>query len=125
MTLWVAGREIRRVPLDFDWPIGITWPGTYPVTPESIKWKGSKDNYWEMYHKYKIDSKEVQPPKGKGFQLWETVDEGSPITPVFKSKDELAEFCERKRVSLFGDAIATKEEWLQFFAGKRVGNIIP
>lgn len=30
------------------------------------------------------------PPEGEGWQLWETVSEGSPITPVFASTDALA-----------------------------------
>lgn len=29
------------------------------------------------------------PPKGKGWQLWETVSEGSPITPVFPTAEGL------------------------------------
>jgi hypothetical protein len=32
-----------------------------------------------------------EPPKGKGWQVWETVSEGSPITPVFATADELIE----------------------------------
>lgn len=32
----------------------------------------------------------TNPPKGDGWQLWETVFEGSPISPVFASADELA-----------------------------------
>lgn len=31
-----------------------------------------------------------QPPTGKGWQLWETVSEGSPLSPVFTSADALA-----------------------------------
>ena len=30
------------------------------------------------------------PPKGDGWQLWETVSEGSPVSPVFPTADELA-----------------------------------
>ena len=30
------------------------------------------------------------PPKGDGWQLWETVSEGSPISPVFDTSDDLA-----------------------------------
>lgn len=30
------------------------------------------------------------PPQGEGWQLWETVSEGSPISPVFATSDELA-----------------------------------
>jgi len=31
-----------------------------------------------------------EPPTGDGWQLWETVSEGSPVSPVFASADELA-----------------------------------
>lgn len=31
-----------------------------------------------------------KPPEGEGWQLWETVTEGSPISPVFATADELA-----------------------------------
>jgi hypothetical protein len=32
----------------------------------------------------------TDPPKGDGWQLWETVSEGSPISPAFATADELA-----------------------------------
>jgi hypothetical protein len=32
----------------------------------------------------------TEPPEGDGWQLWETVSEGSPITPVFATAEELA-----------------------------------
>lgn len=32
----------------------------------------------------------IEPPKGDGWQLWETVSEGSPVSPVFATADELA-----------------------------------
>ncbi len=32
----------------------------------------------------------TEPPAGNGWQLWETVSEGSPISPVFATSDELA-----------------------------------
>lgn len=32
----------------------------------------------------------TNPPAGEGWQLWETVTEGSPISPVFATADELA-----------------------------------
>jgi hypothetical protein len=32
----------------------------------------------------------TDPPKGDGWQLWETVSEGSPVSPVFATADELA-----------------------------------
>jgi hypothetical protein len=32
----------------------------------------------------------TEPPAGEGWQLWETVSEGSPISPVFATAEELA-----------------------------------
>lgn len=32
------------------------------------------------------------PPTGDGWQLWETVSEGSPVSPVFSTADELAQW---------------------------------
>jgi hypothetical protein len=34
----------------------------------------------------------AEPPAGDGWQLWETVSEGSPISPVFATADELADW---------------------------------
>ena len=41
-----------------------------------------KERYetWEEHH----------PPIGEGWQMWETISEGSPISPVFKTPEELA-----------------------------------
>ena len=50
------------------------------------------------------------PPKGKGYQLWETTSEGSPTSPVFRTLDELCEWCE-KNATTFGSFKATKDEW--------------
>lgn len=33
----------------------------------------------------------TEPPTGEGWQVWETVSEGSPITPVYPTKDALIE----------------------------------
>lgn len=38
------------------------------------------------------DWQDFEPPIGIGWQLWETVSEGSPITPVFDTKDALVEY---------------------------------
>lgn len=35
---------------------------------------------------------QIEPPTGEGYQLWETVSEGSPISPVFPSKDTFIDY---------------------------------
>ena len=67
------------------------------------------------------------PPEGEGYQLWETTSEGSPITPVFKSLEELCEFCENNN-NTFGSFKASKEEWINMLDSDAVchreGNMV-
>lgn len=57
------------------------------------------------------------PPKGAGYQLWETVSEGSPISPVFKTPDELANWLTSGEYHNRCDAGTTKAQWLSFING--------
>lgn len=43
-----------------------------------------------VYDDY-INWEPTEPPEGEGWQVWETVSEGSPVTPVFATADELIE----------------------------------
>lgn len=72
-------------------------------TGENWQHEKAKELYegWEDY----------QPPTGEGFQLWSTTTEGHPMTPVFKSLEELCQYCEDEGVSVFGSSRATKEQW--------------
>lgn len=40
---------------------------------------------WDEKEKY-------DPPEGEGWQVWETVSEGSPVTPVFQSAEALVDY---------------------------------
>lgn len=56
----------------------------------------------------------TNPPKGKGWQLWETVSEGSPISPVFKTPEELARWLTDSPDYTWrrNDARTTYEQWI-------------
>ena len=56
-----------------------------------------------------------EPPVGEGYQMWETVSEGSPITPVFATAEELATFMAGTRFG--GDKGTPYETWLEFVKG--------
>jgi len=60
---------------------------------------------------------EVEPPVGVGYQMWETTSEGSPISPVFETPEELAEWLVENKASAFGSDTATYEEWLRVCQG--------
>jgi hypothetical protein len=76
---------------------------------EGCTWPSKSDKYLHDTWKWK------QPPKGKGYQIWETVSEGSPISPVFKTPEELAEHMSHTRWG--ADQGSTKEQWLEFILG--------
>jgi hypothetical protein len=55
-----------------------------------------------------------EPPTGDGWQMWETVTEGSPQTPVFATAEELADYC-AEHATVFGRMRWTAAEWLASF----------
>jgi len=63
----------------------------------------------EVEKKYD-DWKPEDPPAGEGYQLWEDTSEGSPISPVFKTLDELCEWA-AKNATTFADFRASAEVW--------------
>lgn len=56
------------------------------------------------------DWQDTEPPAGEGYQLWETCSEGSPISPVFATLDELCAWA-ADSATTFADQRATKGEW--------------
>ena len=63
--------------------------------------------------KEKYDSwKDYEPPSGPGWQMWETVSEGSPISPVFETPETLAHWLAETGASSFGNQGATYDQWL-------------
>ena len=76
----------------------VVWP-----SPEV---KAAYDN-WEM----------EEPPEGEGWQLWETVSEGSPTSPVFATPDELARWCEGN-ATIFAREKMSYRQWLQQITGE-------
>jgi hypothetical protein len=73
--------------------------------------KGNGD-IWLLpkYRKLAEAWKDVEPPTGGGFQLWETTSDGSPISPVFATLDELCEYAVAN-CTTFGSFTTTKDEW--------------
>jgi hypothetical protein len=59
----------------------------------------------------------TEPPAGVGWQLWETVGDGSPISPVHATMEELAGWCERNKMLASGDRMSsgTMGRWLDLF----------
>jgi hypothetical protein len=59
----------------------------------------------------------TEPPEGDGWQMWETTSEGSPISPVFATPEELARWLADNSASTFGSDTAPYEVWLKMIKG--------
>lgn len=78
------GREVKRVPLDFGFPIDESWPDHW-YTQHRVE-KGA-DHECDDSCPYCMDA----VPTGEGWQLWQTVSDG-PISPVFDTAEKLIDW---------------------------------
>lgn len=65
----------------------------------------------------------TEPPKGDGWQMWETTSEGSPMSPVFATPAELASWLARTGASMFGSTTATEAHWLSIITGEDFAHV--
>jgi len=137
-------RELRRVPMGFDYPLHKVWYGF--LCKPSFCHTNKERNYCEPckafakikgvpisddgcpnYDEHFFVQPSIEPPIGEGYQLWETTSEGSPSSPVFATLDELCEWCEANATT-FADFKASKEKWRSMLEARFVhhqdGNVI-
>jgi len=112
------GRELKRVPMDFAWPLGEIWHG--------YEWSLCRDSCENCKKFASIkgiplnsygcpDYETIKgPPIGEGYQLWETTTEGSPQSPVFSNIDDLCKWC-AVNATTFGKCKATADKWREMF----------
>jgi len=113
------GRQVKRVPMDFDWPLHKVWPGYYlslcDVMDEDCESCKRFAKLAGIASKYECPEVQIDPPNGEGYQIWETVSEGSPISPVFRAPELLAQWMVDHDTSITRDA--TFEIWVNFING--------
>lgn len=132
------GREVRKVPKDWKHPK--EHDGSYiPLfgrshAAELAQWQ--KDRYaWVerldpdleakgLYDKYTFEEWDGPAPdpvhympnwpeeERTHYVMYEDTSEGTPLTPGFKTIEELARWCADHGVSAFGSMTATYEQWL-------------
>ena len=111
------GREIKRVALDYDWPLNKVWPGFATSLCHIMDEDCDSCKQYARLVDIPMDKGEcpvveVEPPEGKGYQIWETVSEGSPVSPVFAKPEDLAQWMVDNDTSITRDA--TFEQWMAF-----------
>jgi hypothetical protein len=138
-----VGRKLKRVPLDFDYPLNKVWYGYYckpsfchseysagcEGCKEFARIKGIplEDYGCPDFNKHFKVEPSIEPPIGEGFQLWETTSEGSPVSPVFETLDQLCEWA-TENATTFGPYKASEEQWKSMldnnFVCHKEGNVI-
>lgn len=58
---------------------------------------------------------QIEPPTGDGYQIWQTVSNGGPCSPVFAAPEELARWMVANDDSVTRDT--TYDQWLKFING--------
>jgi hypothetical protein len=102
------GREVRRVPADWVHPEDKPLHDFryYVGDLEEAKRSGdpipSKSDYMPDWP----ESKKTH------LQMYETTSEGTPISPVMETPEELARWLTDNKASAFGNMTATYEQWL-------------
>lgn len=132
------GRQVRRAPLSFSWPVGRVWwgylLGSVPCQTCGGTGKGPSTSKYGYCLTCEGEGKahpKIDPPaypcgkvpaymreEATGWQMWETTSEGSPISPVLSTPEELARWLADNNASAFGSWTNTYEEWLLMINGR-------
>lgn len=139
------GREIRRVPENWEHPRNEEG-GYQPLFDESFeeaaaewkagfqKWESDQDDFKKSFRRddgsaYEFWEGHSSPPDREyyrpnwkpeertHYQMYETTSEGSPISPVFATPEEVARWCADNGASAFGRETASYEAWLRIAKG--------
>lgn len=141
------GREVRRVPKDWQHPKGKSLFRVQDVSKLQAEWDFARDQwnrgltddwnggwkphtYTEPYEDYagRRPCEEDYMPQWSDdqcthYQMYETTSEGSPISPVMETAEALAQWLADNGASIFGYSTATYETWLRIIVGEAV--IVP
>ena len=119
------GRNVKRIDLKFDWfethkeqrGDSKTWFGyildAIPCQACNSSGNGTMGKYCPVCEGEGKAYPRIEPPQGEGWQMWEDTSEGSPISPVFKTPENLARWLADNGASAMGSQTATYEQWLK------------
>jgi hypothetical protein len=136
----MMGREIRRVPVGWEHPVD---PDPNPRWPANDwDWTGQGRHFLPMHERFPYDEAEIEEGLRDGwldpdkpnygidvmpdwpaaeadhFQMYETVSEGTPVSPVFSSLVELTRWLVHEKGYSEAAAVAfVRKGWAPSFVG--------
>ncbi len=142
-----CNRCLKRVPMDFEWQgvwpgflpsverlkaipaLVVSAPYLMEVAPMSgedgicaqcnaySKGECSEETACCIYNEQNRALWYQEPPEGEGYQLWEITTEGSPLSPVFSSLEELCGWV-AENVTVCGHEKASEDVWRKILLRK-------
>ena len=116
------GREVRRVPKNWEHPkkngnYKPLYEG-YELAAEEFLDLANKDGLQEAIDYMRCPNKEDYMPDWSDAEkthlmMYENTTEGTPISPAFKTPEELARWLTDNGASAFGSRVGTYEGWLR------------
>ena len=103
-------REVRRVPMDWEHPRRSDGKYAGLAARDILAYYEPGE---ELGRKYEL-MPEFPEGTATGWQLYETTSEGTPVSPVFATAEELAAWCE-DGATVTARLKWTREQWLQSF----------
>ena len=136
---------LKRVPLGFDWPIGILWFGYFydPIPCElclgigNVNWiDENSSSLTKVTQKCPVCKglgkviPIIEVPQGKGYQIWETMNYMTgknenhyyPASPVFADSFKLAEWMSQCYV-ISGDPLNSEATWHEAIQDNNVDTV--
>lgn len=111
------GRQVKRVPYNFNWPLEKVWWG-YKITtkiPCQYCVRHTGDSYCPVCEGEGVVYPIIEVPDGNWYQLWDTTADGAPLTPPLETIEELTDYCVSNQVPAFSDICPTRDAWMEFF----------
>lgn len=120
------GREVRKVPANWQHPMDER-TGRHKPLLEGDGYESRKKDWLDMlakkglqetldYHGNPPNQEDYMPDWTEAekthLMMYEDTSEGTPISPAFKTPEELARWLADNGASAFGDSTATYEQWL-------------
>ena len=127
------GREVRRVPADWQHPQHESWTDRTGFKPLLSDYREAHDGFIEKlnaeglqpaldYYGRAPDQSDYMPewPEEQctHLMMYEDTSEGTPISPAFATPEELARWLADNGASSFAGTTATYEQWLGVCQGR-------